>query len=122
MTATENHLIRNQIAIVLSDMRCQEAVEAIISLLKDPKTLGHRGTLLYALEPLNYSDHLGLFIEFIMTGNFEVSRHSFLLLDQAKDRISPEHKLEYKNKIRSLVEELENKIQFLEEAIEELDL
>lgn len=122
LTTTENHLIRNQTAIALSDMGCQEAVEPIIELLQDPKTLGYRGSLLYALEPLNYSDHIGILLEFVISGNFEVSRNSFLLLEQVKDQITPELKQEYRNKMNTIIEGLEEEIEFLEEAIEELDL
>nr|WP_154892412.1 HEAT repeat domain-containing protein [Paenibacillus xylanexedens] len=120
MNTTENHLIRNQTAIALSDMKYQDAVNPIIDLLKDPKTLGYRGSLLYALEPLNYSEHVGLLFDFIISGNFEVSRNSFLLLEQAKDKISSELKQEYKNKMNKYIEELEEKIEFLNETIEEL--
>lgn len=42
-------ILRNHVAITLSDLRCQEAVVPIIKLLKDPNTEGSRGTLLYAL-------------------------------------------------------------------------
>lgn len=119
---TENHLLRNQIAIALSDMSCQEAVEPIINLLKDPKTLGYRGSLLYALEPLNYSEHLRLLFEFIMTGNFEVSRQSFILLEQAKESILQPLRQEYKRKIYKEIENLKDKIDFLTEAIEEFEL
>ncbi|UYO04686.1 HEAT repeat domain-containing protein [Paenibacillus sp. PSB04] len=122
LTTTENHLIRNQTAIALSDMGCQEAVEPIIELLQDPKTLGYRGSLLYALEPLNYSKHIDILLEFVISGNFEVSRNSFLLLEQVKDQITPELKQKYRNKINTIIEGLEEEIEFLEETIEELNL
>lgn len=109
MNKTENHLIRNHTAIALSDMRYQDAVNPIIDFLKDPKTLGYRGSFLYALEPLNYSEHVGLLFDFIISGNFEVSRNSFLLLEQVKDKISSELKQEYKNKMNKYIEELEEK-------------
>ncbi len=119
---TDNHIIRNKIAIVLSDRGCQEAVEPIISLLKEPKTIGSRGTLLYALEPLNYTEHLESLFELLLNGNFEVSRHSFILLKRAKDSISQNLKQESKLKLSKAIEDLEDKIDFLIDVINELKL
>ncbi|MFC4775900.1 HEAT repeat domain-containing protein [Paenibacillus sp. GCM10023252] len=118
LVTTDNHLVRNQVAIALSDLRCQEAVKPIVNLLKSPNTLGYRGTLLYALEPLDYTDQIGLLLDFIITGNFEVSRTAFLLLEQVKDKISSELKQEYRMKMETLIEELEDKIDFINEAID----
>ncbi|QKS44939.1 HEAT repeat domain-containing protein [Paenibacillus cellulosilyticus] len=122
LTTTEDHLIRNKTAIALSDLGCEEAVEPIFKLLKDPKTLGYRGSLLYALEPLNYLGHEGILFDFIITGNFEVSRHSFQLLEMVKDKISPELKQEYKCKMNEIIDELEDKIEFLKEAIDDIEM
>ncbi|WP_052476292.1 HEAT repeat domain-containing protein [Cohnella kolymensis] len=55
---TDNSILRNEIAIALSDIGSQEAVEPLIEMLKDPKTLGNRGTLLFALRPFDYTEHL----------------------------------------------------------------
>lgn len=119
---TDNHIIRNKIAIVLSDMGCQEAVEPIISLLKDPKTMGNRGTLLYALEPLNYTEYFDILIELLLNGNYEVSRQSFILLERAKESISQNIKQESKLKLSKAIEDLEEKIDFLIDVINELKL
>jgi len=119
---TDNHIVRNKIAIVLSDMGCQEAVEPIISLLRDPKTMGNRGTLLYALEPLNYTEHFDLLFEMLLNGNYEVSRQSFILLERAKDSISQNLKQESKLKLSKAIEDLEDKINFLIDVINELKL
>lgn len=74
LQTTDNHLLRNSIAIALSDIGNQDAVEPIINVLKDLKTIGYRGTLLASLEPFNYSSHVDFLFGFLMEGNFEVSR------------------------------------------------
>ncbi|WP_020616446.1 HEAT repeat domain-containing protein [Paenibacillus daejeonensis] len=119
---TEEPLIRIQIALTLSDMACQDAVEPIIKLLQDPKTLGYRGSLLYALAPLHYSEHIDLLFELMMTGNFEVSRQSYLLLEKIIDDIPLNKRQEYKLKIKKHIEDMEDKIDFLTDAIDELNL
>lgn len=58
LQSTENALLRNSIALALSDIGNEEVVQPIIDVINDPKTLGYRGTLLYALEPFDCSAHL----------------------------------------------------------------
>ena len=122
MELTEEPLIRNRIALTLSDMACQEVVEPIIKLLKDPKTLGFRGSLLYALAPLHYNEHIDLLIDLMITGNFEVSRQSYLLLEKIINDVTSNKKQEYKLKIKEHIEDMEDKIDFLTDAIDDLDL
>ncbi|WP_419873378.1 HEAT repeat domain-containing protein [Candidatus Pristimantibacillus sp. PTI5] len=77
---TDNKILRNEIAIALSDIRNPMAVEPIIELLMNPKTLGNRGSLLYALRPFDYSSHLELLVDFMINGSFEVRYESKNLL------------------------------------------
>ena len=44
--------------------------------------------LLYALEPLDYTKHIELLIDFIIQGNFEVSRQSLLLIESISSHLS----------------------------------
>lgn len=58
LLATNKHEIRNLLALALSDLGCSKSVKDIIGLIKNPKTLNNRGTLLYALEQLDYSCYI----------------------------------------------------------------
>lgn len=78
---TENSIIRNALAIALSDMRDERAIEPIVELLEDPKTLGNRGTLLYALEPFDCTSHLETLVRQFLTGNFEVQAGAYQLIE-----------------------------------------
>jgi hypothetical protein len=49
LRTTMNHDVRNAVAMALSDLRAPGLVEEIGALLEDIRTLGNRGTLLYAL-------------------------------------------------------------------------
>jgi HEAT repeat protein len=118
LRTTENHLLRNAIALALRDIGSQEAVEPIIEVLNHPKTLGYRGTLLYALEPLDYSAHLDLLVDFLLNGNFEVSRKSLLLIESIGTQLPDETLLKCIDKVRHEIRETEEKYEFLTEALE----
>ncbi|MFB9330882.1 HEAT repeat domain-containing protein [Paenibacillus aurantiacus] len=114
---TENKILRNEIALALSDIRDPAAVEPIIDLLKNPKTLGSRGSLLYALRPFDYSSHLELLIDFVINGNFEVRHEANYLLQQLDIRI-PENLI---NKIKKSIDDYEDRIDLLLETLSQFE-
>lgn len=69
---------RNKLAILLSDFGKELAVIPIIKMIKDPRTKGNRGTLLYALEELDCSLHL----DFLFSLMIEVSRQAYLIIEK----------------------------------------
>lgn len=116
--STENNSLRNTIAIALSDIGCEEAVEHILVLLKDPKTHGNRGTLLYTLEGFDLSGRISEIIDFLFDDGFEVSRQAFLLLQSNRGKLSAETVIKITKRVESEVENLVEKLDFLEEALE----
>ena len=112
--------LRNATALALSDIGDSRAVPPIIEMLKDPKTLGNRGTLLYALEPFDYTNHIELLVEFLCTGNFEVSRNSYILMESLSKDILPETIERCISKIKDSIEESKDRVDFLSEALDML--
>lgn len=115
---TENNKLRNKIAIALSDIGCSEAVEPIIKMINSPKIIGNRGTLLYALESLDYSSHTEFLVDLLYNDNFEVSRQSLILIEQIIKDIPNEIKEKYIMKLSTKIHNLEEKIDFLTEALD----
>lgn len=113
---TEDKLLRNEIAIALSDIGNNEAVDPLIEILINSKTKGSRGTLLYALENLDYIAHIGTITSFIDDTSIEVSMQSFLLFELVADKLSYDEKEECRNIIESKLKNTENEL--LEEALE----
>lgn len=113
---TKNHLLRNSIALALCDIGNSDAVEPIVNVLRDPKTIGYRGTLLASLEPFDYSHHIDVLFDFLIEGNFEVSRKSLLLIESIIKNISEEKKQEYLEILKDEIERLEDKLDLLSEA------
>ncbi len=50
LKSTQSNIIRNDLALLLSDEKNPKLFEVLVDLLKDSKTLNSRGTLLYALS------------------------------------------------------------------------
>lgn len=120
METTDNHLLRNTIAIALSDIGNPIAIKPLINTLKDTKTLGNRGTLLYALESFNCYQYIELFVDFMINGNFEESRESFILIESINSYISCETLNKCISKLEQSIEKLEEKIDFLSDGIDVL--
>lgn len=117
---TNNHQLRNQIALCLSDIGCDEVVKPIIDMINNPKTLGNRGTLLYSLEPFECSEHLDSLVHHLITGNFEVQAEAFQLIQAMKGRISNEMLLKSIEALKDELSELERKHNVLSETLERL--
>lgn len=90
LQTTNNHAIRDAIAVTLRELKDERAVEPLVSLIKDPKTAGHRGTLLYALEVFDCAPILPLLVDLVITGKFEVSHQAFLLIESIESEIDDE--------------------------------
>ncbi|WP_409292470.1 HEAT repeat domain-containing protein [Peribacillus sp. SCS-37] len=119
LKSTENHNIRNLIALALSDIGDGRAVKPLIEMINDPKTSGNRGTLLYALKPFDCSPFLETLIRHLLTGNFEVQLTSFELIEEnVHSPVSDEVLLNTILKVKNELSEIERKKDLYTEALE----
>lgn len=112
--------LRNSIAIALADIGSKEAIEPLISLLKNPNTIGNRGTILYALESFQCPEYIELFAELLCEDSFEVSRQALILIDSHLKNISRETKERCIKIIQKKIERISDQKQFLIDSLEEL--
>jgi HEAT repeat protein len=117
---TDNHLLRNSIALTLMDIGNQEVVEPIIELLTDSKTLGYRGTLLYSLKQFDCSVYLEVLIDFTIDGNFEVRHISKEIIEEMDSNIKDELLLKSIVRVKRAINELEDKHTVLSETLDAL--
>lgn len=97
----------------------EEAVEAIIGMIRDSRTIGHRGTLLYTLQPFDCSQYIELLVECVCKGNFEVRKNSFeLLANSIKSDISIQTQLKLIQYVHNELDELKDKIELTYEVLE----
>jgi HEAT repeat protein len=120
LKSTESSRLRNSIAITLSDIESEEAVEPLIEMINHPKTLGARGTLLYALKPFDCSRHLETLIYQLITGNFEVQLQAYQLIEVINSEISDEVLLKCIVKVKDGLNEIERQHQILSDTLEML--
>ena len=97
---TNNHFIRNEVAIALGDIKEKRAVSIIVELLKNPKTINHRGTLVYALSAFNCADLLPFLIDLVILGGFEVSREAFQIIENIETEIDEDIWFQCKKKLQ----------------------
>ncbi len=95
----------NPVAIALGDMRIQEAKEHIVALVKNPKTMKSRGSLLYALQQgLDYRDESPMLTEMCISGNYEVRGEAATALVAIASSLSGELRNEVALKLRHSAE------------------
>ncbi|ANU12636.1 hypothetical protein B481_1322 [Planococcus halocryophilus Or1] len=104
---TEDKHLRNLLAIALRDIGNEEAISPLINLLSDSRTLGSRGTLLYALEPFDCTAHLEIIIHQFLTGNFEVQAGAYQLIESMNRIVSGDVLLKSLQKVKERLDEIE---------------
>ncbi|QYK66304.1 HEAT repeat domain-containing protein [Paenibacillus sp. S02] len=119
LATTDSVLLRNAIAITLADLGDSEAVLPLIDLLRNPKTKGNRGTLLYALEFFDVSTHVVVLVD-LLDDTFEASRQSYQLISNVQDKITKAQKDICRQIIRRKLADYKNKYKrdFLLESLE----
>ncbi|ANU23374.1 HEAT repeat domain-containing protein [Planococcus donghaensis] len=107
LTQTEDKNLRNLLAIALRDIGNEEAVSPLINLLNDSRTLGSRGTLLYALELFDCTAHLEILIHQFLTGNYEVQAGAYQLIESMNRNVSGDVLLKSLQKVKERLDEIE---------------
>lgn len=117
---TNNISHRNTIAIVLGDLKCNDAIEPIIELINNPNYRNCRGSLVYALEELDCEDRLRELINLLLEGNWEVKCNMYTLLEKKINKMNDSDKMECLKQIKKRIEFLEDDLILLEKAREEI--
>lgn len=107
LTLTSDKKLRNLLAISLRDIGSEEAISPLIRLVNDPRTVGSRGTLLYALESFDCTEHLETIIHLFLTGNFEVQAGAYQLIESMNGNVPGEVLLNSLKKVKNQQEEIE---------------
>ncbi|MBE3648463.1 MULTISPECIES: HEAT repeat domain-containing protein [Paenibacillus] len=108
LVTTDSILLRNAIAVTLADLGDNEAVLPLFDLLRNPKTKGNRGTILYALGFFDVSTHVMALVD-LLDDTFEASRQSYQLISTVQDKISEAQKELCRKMIRRKLADHKNK-------------
>jgi len=84
---TTDPALRDAAAIGLCELGDARALTPLLALIADPKTEGHRGTLVYALGGFDCTGILPSLVELVIDGKFEVSRQAFSVIESIEGEI-----------------------------------
>lgn len=99
LAETDDPRLRNELALALSDLGEEQAVDVLIELVQQRRTQGYRGTLLYALEPLDYARHHKVLIEQLIGGGYEASEQAYTLLENISSTFTESERETYRTRI-----------------------
>ena len=120
MLETEDCLVRNRIALTLSALGCPKAVSVLIRLVCDPKLSNYNGTLLYALEKLDYKDYIEDLINLLAAESFETRLQSYLLIEKVSSSLSQEKRNECYQILTTMITKANEKLAILNDVIEQI--
>lgn len=113
---TSNNIIRNTVALALGDIGNPIVIEPIVQMIFNPITQNNRGTLIYALNNYECSKYIKQFIKLIYTGNYEVSREAFNLVELNYLYLSNKEKEECEKLIKEEIEKANDRLELLSEV------
>ena len=88
LVTTESPNARNAAALVLREYEDEAALPLLVRLVEDPRTIGHRGTLVWAMAPFDYIDHVELLVRLLIEDGWEASQMALLLLEEAEGEVA----------------------------------
>jgi hypothetical protein len=97
-------------------------VPILIDLLRDPRTLGHRGNFLTALAEYDYLPYSDILIDFICDECWELRTKSAEMLLQIKDLLPKEILCELEKRTKRALDAADEKCEFLCEIMQDFDI
>ena len=114
--------VRNAVAIALSDLKDEGLVPLVGELLRDPRTQGNRGTLLYAIESFDNRPLLRELTHLVIHGGFEVRHQAFQNIASIHGTVDRERWQESLSRVKeALATAPENRIDLLRDLLDILD-
>lgn len=112
---TENKKHKNTIAIILGELKCNEAISTNIDLINMPQNKNCIGTLIYVLQELDCENEKNI-IHVLFDGNLESKCNMYNLLLDKVSNMDKEEQLECLKIIEKKKYELQEKLNFLEDV------
>lgn len=111
---------RNTIAIVLGDLKCNEAITTIVDLINMPQNRNCIGTLIYALQELDCEKEIKKIVHVLFDGNLESKCNMYHLLLDKIHSMSKEDRLECLDMIEKEKCKLEEELDFIEDVRQDI--
>lgn len=120
LQSTNDKNYRNTIALVLGDLKCDDAIDIIIDIINNPKYSNCIGTLVYVLRDLNCEKAIKKIIPRLFDGNFEVKCNMYDLLLEKFQYMCDEDKEECIKKIEDERTRIEDELELLDNIEENI--
>ena len=120
LTITDVPQVRNEVALLLADNPDERAIEPLVEMILSERTPLNKANMLTALAKYDYIPYSEMLFNFLIDGYFEISRKSYLMLEEVSDRIPDDIKSKGIDRINEKIENLEEEIEFLRDAMEML--
>lgn len=101
---------RNTVAYILGELKCNEAIPHIIELLKRDCYTTSIGSLVFALQKLDCVEYIEQIFHLFYVGNYEVRRNMFTLLEDNKEKISPDMYDRMKKNLLKAIEDYKDRL------------
>lgn len=115
-TLNDNH--RNTIAIVLGDLKCNNAINPLIELIKNPKHKLCIGSLIYALQELDCGSVIKEILPVLYKGNYEARYMLYTLLEIKIKEIPEQDKKICIDLLQKVKENLEERWEVVDDALD----
>jgi hypothetical protein len=92
LNSTKSMEIKASIVQLLNDLKIQSATSEIINALKNNQTPDTQKILLTSIwqSGLNYSEHIGFFVDMFISGDFEIAFEAFTIIENMEQGIRAE--------------------------------
>ena len=85
LETTADDAQRNSLALSLAEQKTPGLGAVLVRLIQRPDLADKRGTLVHALGYLDCSNHVGLLIGLVLTGDFEVANEALQALETVEE-------------------------------------
>ena len=120
LATTDQTIVRNEMAYLLSQMcpKNEELKKTLLDLIKSPKTKNAKGSLMYALSFVDYSDEecVEMLCEQLHKGNFECMYKAFEMLENLIAQGKVDEKV--KGMLHNICDDLDERLGLAEELFD----
>ena len=115
---TNNHIIRNGVAYLIASLSPEEPrlKSLLINLIRSTKTENSKGSLLYVMQFLDYSDNesIDMLCEQLAIGNWECRHEAYLMIEKVLPLLTDESCKNLEQKLNILGETTAERLDFIE--------
>jgi len=105
LVSPSNPVVEKALYNFIFDIKDPKAVEPIIAAIQNTKYQSIQNKLIEMCwqSSLNFSNHLGLFVDLLIKGNFEIAFEAFTVIENMEESLSPAMKQEEMSKLKDAI-------------------